>query len=164
MFSNCKSNETIKVQGTVGNKFFFSSTQRFTEEERSELLLNMETDIKLANKLDEYYKYQNQGDEENAKLILESEEELRNTNEFGLGALYILTKMYENDILFKPMIQCHQFHESHLISLSEDQLTQLEPFLNSKEVEVTLLKIEKIEMDRITLYKLVDFRLVAGIK
>ena len=92
-----------------------------------------------------------------AKEIIETDSILSQSNEFGLAYGYSLIKMKELGILYSPLIQCHNFEESHLISISERDLLLLDNYLNQKiEIELEIEKIGYFEMDKTNIYKLVE--------
>ncbi len=145
----------ITIKGTIGNQFHLSSTHIIKGSDQEDLLNELNDYFIRINQLDQYYAYKNADQEEEAEAIVASDRILSATNEFGIAYSYMMVKMSQLDILFKPLIQCHQFHESHIITITEKQLSSLEKYLNNRvEVELIIEKIGEIEMDKTSVYQL----------
>ena len=92
-----------------------------------------------------------------AEEILKNDKVLSKSTEFELAFSYSVIKMKKMGILYTPLIQCHNFEESHLISITEKDLISLDKYLNNKiEVQLKINKIGFIEMDKTNIYKLVE--------
>lgn len=155
---NCNStinNETITIVGTIGNSFHLSSTHKIEKHERKDLWKEVKPFLNKIEKLDRYYSYLNSGKEHKANEILKSDSTLSKTNQFGIGISYMMAKMKELNILYLPLIQSSNLHDSHLISISEKELILLNEYLGKKiEIELEIEKIGYIEMDETNIYKL----------
>lgn len=147
--------ETITFKGTIGNKFFFSRTDRFKKAERAKIDKGLGDMEKKMGKLDKYYHYLNLGKEKEAKEVLKSDSLLAKEPEMGLGFMYMFVKMKQLGILYRPLIQFHKM-SGCLISITEQELVALDKYINNKvEVKLKIKKIGAIEMDHIQVYRLV---------
>ena len=153
---SCNQKDSLKINGTIGNKFNLAGTQNYTLKEQEELLLFIKDQIKLGETLDEYFKYKNNNEIQKAKYLLESEG-LSEVPRIELNSAYLLIKMYQHDMLFKPLIRCNKY-ESYLISITEEQLHELEPYVNKQiELELHINKIGYMERHKTKLYRLIGF-------
>jgi hypothetical protein len=155
---NCNSkpnNEVITINGTIGSHFNLSSTHKIEKHNRKEFLKEVESILDKIEKLDKYYSYINLGKDNEANEIIKADSILSKSNQFGIAHGYMVVKMKELGILFSPLIQCHDFGDSHLISISEKDLVLLDEYLDNKiEIELKIEKIGHIEMNKINVYKL----------
>jgi len=147
----------MTIKGMIGNQFHLSSTHRIKEEDRDVFYAEAQQIEDEIAQLDQHYAFLNMGMDKEAAQILEGDSLLSQFNSFGIAYAYMVVKLEQLGILYKPLIQCHSLGETHLIVVSNQDLIALEQYLNKPiEVELRIVKMGYFEMDETTIYQLVE--------
>ncbi|MCB0538629.1 MAG: hypothetical protein H6571_17955 [Lewinellaceae bacterium] len=152
--------DTLIIEGEFYSGFNLSSTNRIKPTERNNWLESIKPISNKLNEIDHYLHALNEGDTLTANELVRKDSSVLQIRSFEGSYYYIMAKMNNLNILFKPLLQCDYFDRSegfHLLSSTEKQLTSLEKSMaKNKPLKVKIVKIDYWEMDKTHVYKLLE--------
>jgi hypothetical protein len=132
VFSFLLSSIAIKAQdlktftGHIDTHFNLSSTHNLNDQGRKEAETNIAIFAQKRPLLIDYFSKLNAGDEQGAAGLLKQDSVLSKNSEFSISLVFLMLRMKELNMLYKPCIQLNDDSpDINIISCSIEQLNEL---------------------------------------
>jgi len=158
LFAACKGQDIKIFKGRIDYKFHLSSTDEVDGKQKIELEKEIEEYYKKRDLLSNYFSELNLGKTKEAEDLLKKDKSLSKVDNFTLSYRFMLLKMKELGILYKPLIQIDdETAQGIVISCTREQLEQL--LANESEVELTAEYVGELLVDNVKAYRLISFQI-----
>jgi hypothetical protein len=143
--------------GTIDYKFHLSGTHTLNEDKKKEFETDIEFYSQRQQLLTDYFTKQNSGDNDGAKRILKKDKMLKGKDDFTLAYMFLLVKMKELRILYKPCIQINDDKaEGIIISCTTEQFEGMKN--NKRQYTLECRYVGELIVDKTKAYELVTIR------